>query len=81
MDYQALPAVDLPVLADPDAFVAQLIEALPLRPKKGHATVKPAVRQLGHWTKQEEKAERSGSQLTINDARLDWGHKPNFTTR
>lgn len=70
MDYQALPAVDLPVLADPDAFVAQLLEALPLRSKKGHATVKPAIQQLGHWTKQEKKAKGSGAQLTIDDVAL-----------
>lgn len=46
MDHQALPAVDLPVLADPDRFVAQLLEALPA----GEPAAAPQ-QDFPHWTK------------------------------
>jgi thiamine pyrophosphate-dependent acetolactate synthase large subunit-like protein len=45
MDHQALPAVDIPVLASPDRFIAQLLEAL--------GTGKPATapqQEFPHWT-------------------------------
>jgi len=46
MDHQALPAVDIPVLAHPDRFVAQLLEAL----KDGKPATAPQ-REFPHWTK------------------------------
>jgi benzoylformate decarboxylase len=46
MDHQALPAVDLLVLADPDRFVAQLLEALPA----GEPAAAPQ-QDFPHWTK------------------------------
>ena len=56
MDYEALPAVDLPVLADPDTFVGQLLKAL--GPEAGRRFVPtPAVKRLGHWTR--KKAARA----------------------
>jgi benzoylformate decarboxylase len=47
MDHQALPAVDVPIFADPDQFVAQMLEEL----GAGKAPVKdrPAVKQIAHW--------------------------------
>ncbi|HZB62610.1 MAG TPA: thiamine pyrophosphate-binding protein [Microvirga sp.] len=46
MDHQALPAVDLPVLALPDRFVAQLLDAL-----EGQAPqAMRAPEGFGHWT-------------------------------
>ena len=45
MDHQALPAVDIPVLANPDRFVAQLLEGL------GSGTPATAPRkEFPHWT-------------------------------
>ncbi len=49
MDYQALPAVDLPILADPDAFISQLLEALGAQAKRT-ARQRPAVARIKHWT-------------------------------
>ena len=46
MDHQALPAVDIPVLADPDRFVAQLLEALPA----GKPATAPQ-QEFPHWTR------------------------------
>jgi thiamine pyrophosphate-dependent acetolactate synthase large subunit-like protein len=46
MDHQALPAVDMPVLANPDRFVAQLLEVL------GNGTPATAPQQeFPHWTR------------------------------
>ncbi|MCZ6638288.1 MAG: thiamine pyrophosphate-binding protein [Alphaproteobacteria bacterium] len=52
MDYQALPAVDINVLADPDVFVAQMLEELGVKGKPtGKPRLKPAVKRIRHWTK------------------------------
>ncbi len=50
MDHQALPAVDVPILADPDVFVGQLLDALGARASK-KATLPTALRGVPHWTK------------------------------
>ncbi len=49
MDYQALPAVDLPILADPDTFVAQLLDGLGAQAKRT-ARETPALARIKHWT-------------------------------
>jgi benzoylformate decarboxylase len=49
-DHQALPAVDVPVLADPDTFIAQLLDALGPAAKKT-ASLPAAARKATHWTK------------------------------
>jgi benzoylformate decarboxylase len=52
MDYQALPAVDINVLADPDTFVQQMLDELGVRGKPtGKPKLKPAVKRIRHWTK------------------------------
>ncbi|MFD2139591.1 thiamine pyrophosphate-binding protein [Ancylobacter oerskovii] len=48
MDHQALPAVDLRVLADPDRFVAQLLERLDV--EKDWPPASPLVAAERHWT-------------------------------
>ncbi len=50
MDYQALPAVDLPILADPDTFVAQLLDGLGAQAKRT-ARQSPALARVRHWTR------------------------------
>ncbi|MDX1485159.1 MAG: thiamine pyrophosphate-binding protein, partial [Alphaproteobacteria bacterium] len=49
MDYQALPAVDLPILADPDVFIGQLLDALGAQAKRT-ARQRPALARIKHWT-------------------------------
>ncbi len=49
-DHQALPAVDVPILADPDTFVAQLLDVMDPAAKK-KAPLPASVRRLTHWTK------------------------------
>ena len=49
-DHQALPAVDVPVLADPDIFIGQMLDALGTAAKKT-AALPAAARKMTHWTK------------------------------
>ncbi len=49
MDHQALPAVDVPILADPDTFVAQLLDALGPAARRT-APLPAATRGMPHWT-------------------------------
>ena len=52
MDYQALPAVDINVLADPDTFVQQMLDELGVKGKPtGKPRLKPAVKRMRHWTR------------------------------
>lgn len=48
MDHQALAAVDIPVFAEPDQFVAQALEELGIKtaPK---IKARPEMTSLGHW--------------------------------
>ena len=49
-DHQALPAVDVPVLADPDVFIGQLLDAMGPAAKKT-APLPAGARKATHWTK------------------------------
>jgi len=48
MDHQALAAVDLPILAEPDQFVAQMLDVLRVK-KTVQLKMRPAMKQLSHW--------------------------------
>lgn len=51
-DYQAMPAVDINVLADPDMVISQILEELGVKGKPtGKPKLKPALKKLTHWTK------------------------------
>lgn len=66
MDHQALPAVDIPMLADPDAVVIQLLAAL------GGEKLADRVLDGLHWTQAAEAAREGarGEKLTVQD--LSW---------
>ncbi len=52
MDYQALTAADINVLADPDVFIQQMLDELGVKGKPtGKPRLKPAVKRIRHWTK------------------------------
>ncbi len=52
MDYQALSAADINVAADPDTVIRQMLEELGVKGKPtGKPKLKPAVKQIQHWTK------------------------------
>ena len=48
MDHQALAAVDIPVLAEPDQLIAQLLDVLGGN-KAGKMKPRPAMKGLSHW--------------------------------
>ena len=50
MDHQALPAVDIPILAEPDQFVGQILDAMGVK-KSVNFRLRPALKRLGHWNK------------------------------
>jgi thiamine pyrophosphate-dependent acetolactate synthase large subunit-like protein len=48
MDHQALPAVDVPIFADPDQFVAQILDELDAK-KTPKVKTRPEMKNLAHW--------------------------------
>lgn len=66
MDHQALAAVDIPVLADPDTVVEQLLTAI------GDERMAPRMIDAEHWTirADQQRARPRGDELTVQD--LSW---------
>ncbi len=55
MDYQALPTADINILADPDMFIAQMLEELGVDGRKRRRVRKrPAFARMRHWTRSAE---------------------------
>jgi benzoylformate decarboxylase len=50
MDHQALAAVDIPILAEPDQFINQMLGELRVK-KKVQFKMRTAMKQLSHWNK------------------------------
>jgi benzoylformate decarboxylase len=48
MDHQALAAVDVPIFAEPDPFVAQMLDQLDAKKTPGIKT-RPELKRLAHW--------------------------------
>ncbi len=48
MDHQALAAVDIPIFAEPDQFVAQMIEEMGVK-KSRKIKFRPEMKRLLHW--------------------------------
>ena len=48
MDHQALPAVDIPIHAEPDQFIAQMLEELDAR-KAPKVKTRPETENITHW--------------------------------
>ena len=48
MDHQALPAVDIPIHAEPDQFIAQMLEELDSR-KTLKVKPRPEMKNITHW--------------------------------
>lgn len=71
MDHQALPAVDVPILSHPDTFAAQLLEEVG-GGKRGGMKVRPAVKNLTHWTRTAagRARPRTGDSMTLMDMAL-----------
>ena len=48
MDHQAMPAVDIPIYAEPDQLIAQLLEQLEAK-KAPRVKARPALKNIAHW--------------------------------
>jgi thiamine pyrophosphate-dependent acetolactate synthase large subunit-like protein len=48
MDHQALAAVDIPIFAEPDQFVAQMLDEMEIK-KIPKAKTRPEMKSLAHW--------------------------------
>jgi thiamine pyrophosphate-dependent acetolactate synthase large subunit-like protein len=68
MDHQALPAVDVPILAEPDQLIAQMAEALAAKGRADGEALK-APPGFAHWTAEAEKRRANGvaGPLTVTD--------------
>ena len=69
MDYQALPAVDVPILADPDVFISQLLDGLGSQAKRT-ARQRPALARIKHWTNSPVAKERARLNSPLEPADL-----------
>ena len=71
MDHQALPAVDVPILARPDDFVAQMLDEPGVKSAPGVKT-RPEMKGLLHWSNTAAgKARPSpGQRMTLFDMAL-----------
>ena len=67
MDHQALAAVDIPIFADPDQFVAQVLDEM--EPKKTpKVKTRPEMKNLTHWHDGTGKASaRQGQAMSLWD--------------
>ena len=61
MDHQALAAVDIPIFAEPDQFVAQMLEELDAK-KTPKVKTRPEMKSLAHWNDGTGKSSTNRSQ-------------------
>ncbi len=66
MDHQALPAVDIPIHAEPDTFVAQMLEELASR-KTARVRSRPEMKGIVHWNDALKKTAPKGGPMTLWD--------------
>jgi thiamine pyrophosphate-dependent acetolactate synthase large subunit-like protein len=68
MDHQALPAVDIPIHAEPDQFIAQMLEELDSR-KTLKLKPRPETKNITHWNDalNGKSAKMSGKPMTLWD--------------
>jgi benzoylformate decarboxylase len=48
MDHQALPAVDIPIFAEPDQFISQMLDELDAK-KARKVKTRPEIKSFAHW--------------------------------
>ncbi|HEX9144495.1 MAG TPA: thiamine pyrophosphate-binding protein [Candidatus Binatia bacterium] len=68
MDHQALPAVDIPILAEPDQFVAQMLAEMDAR-KMPKTKSLPEMKGIAHWNDKPmaKSASSRGQPMTMWD--------------
>ena len=66
MDHQALPAVDIPIRAEPDQFVAQMLDELDAR-KTPKVKTRPEMKNIAHWNDALNGKSTRGRPMTLWD--------------
>ena len=66
MDHQALPAVDIPIHAEPDTFVAQMLEQLESK-KVAKVRSRPEMKNILHWNDALKKISSKSGPMTLWD--------------
>ena len=66
MDHQALPAVDIPIHAEPDTFVGQMLEQLESK-KATKVRSRPEMKNIAHWNDALKKAAPKAGPMTLWD--------------
>jgi benzoylformate decarboxylase len=68
MDHQALPAVDIPIHAEPDQFIAQMLDELDAK-RAPKVKARPEMKNIAHWNDALEgrSVTTSGKPMTLWD--------------
>ncbi|HJU61948.1 MAG TPA: thiamine pyrophosphate-binding protein [Candidatus Binatia bacterium] len=67
MDHQALAAVDIPIFAEPDQFVAQLLDEMEVK-KTPKVQTRPEMKSLTHWNAGADKpSAKPGQPMSLWD--------------
>jgi benzoylformate decarboxylase len=67
MDHQALAAVDIPIFADPDQFVAQMLDEMEIK-KTPKVKTRPEMKNMTHWQDGTSKpSTRQGQAMSLWD--------------
>ena len=65
MDHQALAAVDIPIFAEPDQFIAQILDEIGAS-KARESRTRPALKRFRHWDKKLTAVKAAGSSETMS---------------
>jgi thiamine pyrophosphate-dependent acetolactate synthase large subunit-like protein len=66
MDHQAMPAVDIPIHAEPDTFVAQMLDEVESK-KTAKVRSRPEMKNIVHWNDALKRAAPKAGPMTLWD--------------
>jgi thiamine pyrophosphate-dependent acetolactate synthase large subunit-like protein len=66
MDHQALAAVDIPIHAEPDQFIAQMLDEIDAK-KTAKVKTRPEIKNIAHWNSALNGKPTRGAAMTLWD--------------
>jgi benzoylformate decarboxylase len=66
MDHQALAAVDIPIHAEPDQFIAQMLDEIDAK-KTAKVKMRPEIKNIAHWNSALNGKPTRGAAMTLWD--------------
>lgn len=66
MDHQALAAVDIPIHAEPDQFIAQMLDEIDAK-KTAKVKTRPEIKNIAHWNSALSGKPTRGAAMTLWD--------------